>query len=193
MENEGKIWTLMKMGDEAAFETLFHHHYPLLFNYARRFNVDAHLIEESVQELFIKIWQNKANLGQPASIKHYLFKSLRNTIHNKLSARRRELYVDSWDHLLEFHLSYTPEDNTYPFTGLSDEIQHSLNQLTARQREAIYLFYFEDLDYQEIADLLEINIGGAYKLIYRALDSLKANYTRSGSVLPPVQLRKMKR
>lgn len=177
----------MRDGSEVAFEHLFHHYYPLLSNYALRFNVDRHVIEECIQELFIKIWQHRENLKQPASIKHYLFKSLRHTIYNKLSARRPELYIGSTDDFLEFNLSYNQEDNVYPLHGLSDEmLQQSINQLTARQREAIFLFYFEDLGYQEIADVLQINIGGAYKLIYRAIDALKAHYTQSGFQTPPV-------
>lgn len=192
MKNEGQIWSLMKLGNEGAFETIFHHYYPLLTNYALRFNFDTHFIEECLQELFIKIWQNKENLGQPISVKHYLFKSLRNAIYNKLSVRKRELYIGSSDDLLEFNLSYNQEDNIYPFTGLSDEVQHSLNQLTARQREAIYLFYFEDLGYQEIADLLQINVGAAYKLIYRAIDNLKACYTRTTLLESSVQYKKIK-
>ncbi|MNE93296.1 RNA polymerase sigma factor [compost metagenome] len=45
--------------------------------------------------------------------------------------------------------------------------------LTNRQREAIFLRFYEDLSYEEIAELLEMNLGGTYKLIYRALDRLR--------------------
>jgi DNA-directed RNA polymerase specialized sigma24 family protein len=50
-----------------------------------------------------------------------------------------------------------------------------LSGLTDRRREAVYLFYYKDFCYQQIAEILEINIGGVYKLIYRALDVLRSS------------------
>lgn len=181
MEKEGEMWALMTGGDETAFEKLFQNYYAPLSHYAARFGYDVPVIEECIQELFIKIWQNRENLGQPASVKHYLFKALRNTIYNKAGARKKELYIGTLDDFLTFNLVYEPGDAVYPFSGLSDEMQHHLDQLTARQREAVYLFYFEDLSYQEIADLFQINITAAYKLVYRALDNLRSTWGPSSS------------
>jgi RNA polymerase sigma factor (sigma-70 family) len=48
-----------------------------------------------------------------------------------------------------------------------------MDQLTPRQREVIYLRFFEELSYEEIAGMLDISVKGAYKLSYRALDALK--------------------
>ena len=173
----------MVQGDEAAFEALFEYYYAQLSTYAARFGYDASFATECVQDLFVKIWQNRANLSQPASVKHYLFKALRNTLYNRVEARKKELYIGSLDELIGFELVYEPGDQAYPFSGVSDELQHQLDRLTARQREAIYLFYFEELTYQEIADMLQINVTAAYKLVYRALESLRSGYVQSS---PPI-------
>lgn len=53
------------------------------------------------------------------------------------------------------------------------QLMHAINQLSARQKEIIYLKYFEDLDYPEIAEIMSITVKGAYKLSARAIDSLK--------------------
>jgi len=55
----------------------------------------------------------------------------------------------------------------------SQKIRLALEQLTGRQKEIIYLKYFEELDYEEISGLMNISVKGAYKLSARALEALK--------------------
>ncbi len=167
--NELEIWDQFTAGDKKAFEMIYNQFHGALFNYGLRLNQDSHLVEEAIQDLFVKLWQNKHNLNRPSSLKHYLLKSLRNIIYNKLSITKRELYVGDGQDILhfEFHL---PKDNSDYHQQL---LKRLMEDLTERQKEAIYLFYQEELSYQEISDLLKIKIGGTYKLLYRAIDKMK--------------------
>jgi RNA polymerase sigma factor (sigma-70 family) len=58
-------------------------------------------------------------------------------------------------------------------TELRLKIKKGLAALTSRQREAIYLRFYEDLSYEEVSEIMNLSIGGTYKLIYRALDGLR--------------------
>jgi RNA polymerase sigma factor (sigma-70 family) len=55
----------------------------------------------------------------------------------------------------------------------SQKIRMALEQLTGRQKEIIYLKYFEEMDYEQISELMNISVKGAYKLSARALEALK--------------------
>src|SRR5690606_28954576 len=61
-------------------------------------------------------------------------------------------------------------------------LEEKLSSLTNRQREGIYLRFFQELSYEEIAEILKMEVGGVYKLIYRAMDRLKINHKKETSV-----------
>jgi len=167
---ETEIWALFKDGDQKAFEAIYHQYYGTLINYGLRLKQDLHFVEEAVQDLFVKLWQNRHNLNQPASAKHYLLKSLRNLIYNKLNTTPKEIYVGDENDILNFEFHLPKDQSDYP----RQLLKRLMENLTDRQKEAIYLFYQEELSYQEISDLLKIKIGGTYKLLYRAVDNMKA-------------------
>lgn len=166
------IWAHFVNGDKKAFEAIYHQYHSILFNYGLRLKHDNSFVEEAVQDLFVKLWQNKKNLNQPSSLKHYLLKSLRNVIYNKLNIVHKELYVGDEKDILNFEF-HIPKDNSDYHQQL---LKRLMDGLTERQKEAIYLFYQEELSYQEISDLLNIKIGGTYKLLYRALDKMKSSW-----------------
>ncbi|SEW43159.1 RNA polymerase sigma factor [Chitinophaga arvensicola] len=173
MEQTGnEEWQSFKTGDRRGFQWLYDSYCPHLENYARRFSNDTALLEECIQDLFVKLWLNRETLGNPASVKHYLFKSFRHLLYNKLAGKRKILPIGDHHDFEHFDLSVPAFEGK---EELSEKMQQMLRKLTPRQQEAIFLFYVEDMSYQEIADVLNMQVGGAYKLIYRALDNLKAN------------------
>ncbi len=172
--NERECWTKFTGGDKKAFEALYHEYYDTLISYGLRLKNDIHLVEETLQDLFIKLWQNRQNLNRPSSLTHYLLKSLRNALYNKSKSLPKELYVGDEQDILHFELHLPKEGSDYP----QKILKQLMDGLTARQKEAVYLFYLEGLSYQEIADLLKINIGGTYKLMYRALEKMKTGFKK---------------
>lgn len=67
-------------------------------------------------------------------------------------------------------------------------IESLLNSLTDRQREAIYLRYMQNLDYEEIAELLDMSPGSVRKLVYRAIMSLRKKSSTINNPLAVVML-----
>ncbi|MCD0489831.1 RNA polymerase sigma factor [Pedobacter sp. MC2016-14] len=170
---ESYIWDCFVNGDQRSFEQLYHLHYQSLTDYAVKFGHDDTFIEEVVQDLFVKLWKNRASLTKPNSIRYYLVRSLRNLIYNKLQVRSKELYIGGEAELLAFELKVNSLGAKDGLEHWDDLAKRLLADLTDRQKEAVYLLYVEDFSYQEIADLLKIQIGGTYKLIYRAISRIK--------------------
>jgi len=156
-------------------ESLYRLYANPLFNYGSKFSPDKDLIRECIQELFVTLWTRRTFLGEPLSVKNYLFKAIRLSIFKKGNLSRLNVSYDESEHY-EFDAKLTIED-----TIIIDEQNHqtktrleaSLNQLTSRQREAIFLKFYEGLDYEEIAEIMNITVKGSYKVVARAVDALR--------------------
>lgn len=170
------LWDLFIEGDQESFRELYDHHYDLLINYGYRFSSNLPLLEDAVQALFIKLWQKRSSINKPASVTHYLLKAFRNTLINSLQSETNlQKKIESFE-ALPFELTASQEDHLIEEEDVLIQkkvVEEKLSLLTNRQREGIYLRFFSELSYEEIAEILEIEVGGAYKLIYRAIDRLK--------------------
>lgn len=173
---ETELWDAFRAGDEKALEQLFSTYYPVLLNYGHKFTQNRYFIEESVQELFVKLWNSRKFVGTTASVKHYLFKAYRSVLFRKLQKQAANVMQKLDDEKYDFKIELAPDQKMMEIESdleLRNRIEKGQAVLTPRQREAIYLRFYEDLTYEEVSVILNLNIGGTYKLIYRALDRLK--------------------
>lgn len=175
MTNETIIWNAFRNGDWEAFSQLYNHHYTLLNNYGYKFTTDINLIEDSIHDLFVKLWQNKSNLGATPSVRNYLFKSFRGILFRKLDALKKFSRLPAEEFAFSFEVSY---DDQLVLKENEKEIKNKLlsllNSLSNRQREIIYLRFYEGMSYEEIADVMSISVSSTYKLLYKALDGLRS-------------------
>lgn len=168
------LWNAFKRGDWEAYTSLYHDYFRLLNNYGYKFTRDVDLIEDSIHDLFISLWTNRDNLGNPLSVKNYLYKSIRNILFRKIKAQSRFSDIRETDESIPFEVSYDHqmilnEDEKH----IQETIKQVLNKLPARQQEIIYLRFYDALSYEEIADIMCINVSSTYKLLYKALDNLQ--------------------
>ncbi|HEY9047742.1 MAG TPA: sigma-70 family RNA polymerase sigma factor [Ohtaekwangia sp.] len=168
------LWHSFKKGDWEAYTSLYHAYYSLLNNYGYKFTRDIDLIEDCIHDLFVRLWTNRNNLGEPLSVKNYLYKSLRNILFRKLKTQSRFFTIQEEDDSIPFEVSY---DNQLILNeeeqALQETIRKVLHTLPARQQEIIYLRFYDGLSYEEIADIMAIHVNSAYKLLYKALESVQ--------------------
>jgi len=175
--DKSDIWDSFSRGDEKSLKLIYDNSYDMLVNYGYKFTSQIHIIEETIQSLFIKMWRNRHNLNRPSSLKHYLLKAFRNTLLSHLQAESRKNLRMLTFEALPFFLEPPPDENLIDREEASRQrqvLKNRMHLLTNRQREAIYLRFFQELSYEEIASLLQMNIGGVYKLIYRAIERLRS-------------------
>lgn len=180
MHNEKDIWDAFRYGDENSFKVIFDQFYDHLYNYGHKFTTDDFIVEEALQDLFIKLWKNKNTIGETGSVKNYLYKAFRRVLLRKLDyAPRLQLFAPADDNA-PFRLELGHDDGLASHERL-DEIRkslaHALEKLSPRQREIIHLRYYEELEYEEIAAIMQLSVSSTYKLLYRAVDSLKTHFT----------------
>jgi RNA polymerase sigma factor (sigma-70 family) len=173
--NDQLLWQAFKNGDQGSFAQMYDLHFKRLYAYGLRIADDRDLVKDSIHDLFVKLWVNRNNLGEVDHVKAYLLVSLRSILFNKIekNARIPVSGIRENDH---FELTFSVESAYIKQEG---EAAHSrllleaLNQISPRQKEVIYLRYFEELEYEQVAAILNISTKATYKLAARALDALR--------------------
>ena len=174
--NDEMLWDALRSGDKKAFAVIYESYAQMLYSYSTNFTPDRDLIKDCLHDLFVEIWKNHATLGKTTSIKFYLMASIKRKVVRHLEQGIRQQGLKE-DYLLE-NPSTTPsheralihaEEESY----LNKTMQKAFTQLTKRQREAINMRFFQDLETEEISRLMGINAQSVYNLIFGALKVLK--------------------
>jgi RNA polymerase sigma factor (sigma-70 family) len=182
-----ELWESYKKGDSDAFAVLFRNHYIPLFRFGNKFTQDQEILEDCIQELFLELWQNK-NQTSVQSVKAYLFKSLKYKLYRAIS-RKADKATSSISEEMLFELSYeallvTNEENLERALKLTQAFE----QLSNRQKEIIYLKYYQELSYEEVSEIMNINYQAARNLIYQSVRALKKIILGSMLVLTSIPI-----
>lgn len=170
---ESAYWNAFRQGDRAAFSHLYGTHYEGLVNYGCQFGLPLELVEDTIQDLFVELWQYRARLSETSSVRFYLLRALR----NQLSRHRRTprfTTVDEDD--LPFTVEFSFEQRwieSLEEQAQKEQLQQALNALTPRQREVLYLRFFNDLDYPQVAAVMGLNYQATRNQVYLALKAIR--------------------
>lgn len=161
----------LRQGDEAAFDAVFRQWYAPLCHYAARLtDGDMDEAEDLVQQVFVKIWEQRGRLDIAWSLKAYLYKTVHNAALNRLrAANTRSKYFDYNATQLE-NTSVQPDDTS---GELAERLQKALDLLPPQCRHVFELSRFEELKYREIADQLGISIKTVETQMGKALRILR--------------------
>jgi RNA polymerase sigma factor (sigma-70 family) len=179
------IWQSFKSGDKDSFKTIYFTYYSNLYEYGMRIISDKELVKDTIHDLFVKLWNNKLNLGDVTAIKAYLIVSLRSSLYNNLQKKSRKTTVEMTENS-PFEVIFSVESDYIKKETSSvqnQKLTDALNLLTPRQKEVIYLRYFQELEYAEIAGIMEITLKGVYKLTARGLETLRQILNISDTLL----------
>ncbi len=166
------LWESFRKGDKDAFAALFRRHYDALFRFGSKFTTDTELLEDCIQELFVELWQAKS--GAPVlSVRAYLLKSLKYKLLKAFRQRGKVVPLNNEDPAFEFsHESFLIAEQDS--AGKKQLVLDALQRLSHRQREIVYLKYYQGLSYEEVSEIMNINYQVARNLLYQAIKSLKA-------------------
>lgn len=173
--NDSFLWEKFLKGDKKAFTQVFDKYYDELYNYGLKLVNQNYIVEDSLQELFLKLWKNKEKLKPVASLKPYLFKSFRYQLIDNINYSKRFENLEEQSQEI-FDIEFSAED--FFITHQTEKenrekLTNALNQLTKNQREAIYLRFFENLGFEEIAVILSINVQSVRNSIHRGMKTLR--------------------
>lgn len=167
------LWIQFLEGDEVAFSELYCLFFDNLLTYGRRVGGDCEMVEDAIQDIFLKLYQKKIVLEDNSKLRPFLYRSLKNLIYNQLLRNAKMQPLPETE--FAFDLSYTMDDQPLFMGGydLSDEVEHILHGLTERQKEIIYLRFIHEMSFEEISEIMEINIQSARNLLTRSMEKLR--------------------
>lgn len=154
--NDQALYIRLKEGDEHAFKALFQKYYSAMCQFAYQFLKDSDMAEETVQELFVRLWEKRATLNIELSVNHYLFRSVRNQCLNQLQHQKiKQQYASR---MLENAEQETDWQPFYLEMDLMERIEKSIDSMPPKRQEIFRLSREQGLKYKEIADKLNISI-----------------------------------
>jgi RNA polymerase sigma factor (sigma-70 family) len=167
----------MLEGDRNSLSKIMHAHFRPLYQYGTRFSIDGELIKDSIQELFINIWERRAQLSSSVHVKSYLFASLRRLILKKLKNLSKTSTISLEEYKGESFLFTLSVDQKMiveeDAQRLSRHFSAIIHELPHRQREVIYLRFFHSMSRDEIAVVMEIAPQTVSNILQIALGKLR--------------------
>lgn len=169
------LWQDLKAGDKRSFNQLFRKYYSELYFYGIKIFPDSDFVKECIQEVFIRVWETSARLADVENVKSYLIVSVRRMILVQKGKDKGKHNIEIGQ--AENYLFFFDVNEFEKHEEISDEIRHvllaAINSLSKKQRELIMLFFYHELSYSEIAQVLEISIQATRNLMYRTLIHLR--------------------
>lgn len=135
------------------------------------------LANEAIQVLFVKIWEKRSTLNSVQAVKSYLLRSYRRTVldliqiekqQNKLSFPSSPFQI-SPEELLLFEQTKVEQ---------AQQLADLLNRLPAKQKEIIYLRFYNQLSYLEIAEIIDLNYQSVRNYGVKAIQFLRENWKK---------------
>ncbi len=167
----------IRNGDKGQFESLFRSSYVSLVRYARTLIKDHDTAEEIVQDLFVRLWQDKEKLNIESSLNGYLFRSVHNRClhhieHNRVVERHAEE--------MSYRITESPESpsDILNYKELQEKIARILERLPDRCGKIFTMSRFEGLKYAEIAEKLSVSVKTVEANMGRALKEFRKELTQ---------------
>lgn len=175
------LWDQFREGDDQAFAQLFEIFSEPLFRYGMKFLNNQDLIKDCIQDLFIKLYSSRNKLSFHDNPRLFLYKSLKNELIDKLRQEKRQQISFLPPEDLHFSVEYyfDPEEEDEESSELKEKFEQVMSMLTDRQKEAIYLRYQTEMTYEEISQLLNINVQSVRNLIHRAIENIRSEMNLS--------------
>lgn len=177
IEDGAKIgWELLRKGEMKGLEMVYTGMVDDMYRYGMGIHSNSAFVKDCIQEIFVGLWKYRSTLKQTENVKAYLFKSLGNRIRrevgldrgayslNELENDERTGWVDSIED--EWLREQKKEQ-------LNKKMIKAMERLPPRQREAVELFFFKELPYEEVSATMNLHVRSVYTLVWKALTSLR--------------------
>ncbi|MDR2040054.1 MAG: sigma-70 family RNA polymerase sigma factor [Bacteroidales bacterium] len=189
MEKKGNIepsetlmWdAFIRRNDKKAYEYIYNRYVQSLFIYGLRYTSNKEVIKDCIQDVFIKIHDNRHKLKITDHIRFYLFVSLKNSLLNHFRDEKVQLEIGNYESLI--HESSTEE---IYIEGEIIELRKAkadiiLASLSDRQREAMYYKFIENKEHKEIAQIMDMNSQSVSNILQRSIQKIKKIYGKERS------------
>lgn len=180
--DEKQLISRLKDNDQKAFDEIFNHFYPRVYNLAFQFLHSREEAQEIVQIVFIAVWENRLQIDTERNFSAYIQSIARHTIYNQLKrAVYRQRFIDY--SLKHAETEEIASDDSYQFKELQEVLEKAISELPPRRREIFYLSRNKGLSYKEIAAKLSITESTVNTQISKSIEFLRKKVKEFGAFL----------
>jgi RNA polymerase sigma-70 factor, ECF subfamily len=177
--SDEKLAELVSNGDTEKFGVLMERYQAKLFRYGKKFLSNEDNIEDVVQDVFVKTYQNIKSFDTSQRFSPWIYRIAHNTYINAIKKNSlNPLYLFDFDTLVSHTVVEDPIVREREQKEMKEIVDKGLSQIEPKYREILILYYIEDLSYKEIADILHVPIGTVGVRIMRAKEILKEAYKK---------------
>ena len=178
-----RLMGLVARGDTSAFEEVIERHQALVAGTAARMLGSNSDVEDIAQQVFIRVWKSARRYVPRAKFTTWLLKITRNLVFNELRRAKRRAQVPLQSEPGIEKLPLKDETNPAPDASLlEDELQRAIEeaimQLPESQRMALVLRRYEQLSYEQIAEVLDLSVPAVKSVLFRARTELRSRLNK---------------
>src|SRR5438093_12213053 len=178
-----RLMQLVGRGDTGAFEQLIERHQALVAGTVARMLGANSDVEDIAQQVFIRVWKSARRYVPRAKFTTWLLKITRNLVFNELRRVKRHAHVPlqpepgAEDPPLKDETQPTPDASLLE-RELQRTIEEAILQLPEAQRMALVLRRYEQLSYEQIAEVLDLSVPAVKSVLFRARTELRLRLSK---------------
>jgi RNA polymerase sigma-70 factor (ECF subfamily) len=178
-----RLMRLVGRGDTGAFEELIEKHQALVAGTVARMLGSNSDVEDIAQQVFIRVWKNARRYVPRAKFTTWLLKITRNLVFNELRRAKRRAQVPLQLEPGAEEITLKDETNPAPDASLLEHelqqaIEQAIMQLPESQRMALVLRRYEQLSYEQIAEVLDLSVPAVKSVLFRARTELRSRLSK---------------
>ncbi len=169
------LWKKLRDGQISAIEDLYRLNYQVLYSYAYKLSGEKDLSKDCVQELFVKLWEKREHLNEVSRVRSYLLQSVWHSMIKLMKKRNKALLFDENAHY-DIDVVFPSETTIIESQDREEKsrkLNHAINNLSGRQKQIIFMQYYEGLSIEEIQKITELKYQSIKNLTHRAMIVLR--------------------
>jgi RNA polymerase sigma factor (sigma-70 family) len=173
-QEDKKIWNDFRAGDNQAYTTIYRTYIKQLLAFGMHFSADKELVKDCIQNVFLSIHENRSRLKETDNIKLFLFIALKNSLFRLFEKKKEFSRIETIEPV--FSVDYTIEDQLEEEENdreRKEKILRIFEVLTPRQKEVLYYRYMEEMNFDEIEEIMQMNYQSLRNLIHRSMDKTR--------------------
>jgi RNA polymerase sigma factor (sigma-70 family) len=173
-----ELWQEYRSGDIYALAKIMQFYYADLYHWGMRLQPEKEFVKDSIQEMFVGLWKIQATIADVENVRSYLLVVLKTHILrelNRKSVTHHKSLHDDYAFSVEFAADLNLIQEEHDLYQVR-KLEKMVNSLPARQKELIYLRFYQSLSFEQIAEVMQLGRQSVYNLLQKSLNSLRENH-----------------
>jgi len=179
LDRDAELMLRVKQGDGASFDILLRKHNSPVIHFLYRMVQNQAVAEELAQEVFLRVYRSRATYEPTAKFTTWLFRIATHLALNALRDGKHERAQERLDEVSDDMPVRQVADNrpsveqSMVYQARLDEVRQAVAALPGKQRAAVLMHKYEEMEYSQIARVLSCSESAVKSLLFRAYESLR--------------------